>query len=90
MNLDCGLINNKAWTAYKEINYTINFKAARAQLQSSGAAAFLSHSKWAKTQFQALLPLGGLDGMPSVPQFAVPSGMAKEHSVGEDGLWKTR
>ena len=76
--------------AYKKINYTINFKAARAQLQASGAAAFLNHSKCAQTQFQAILSLRGLDRMHSVLQFAVPSGMAKEHSVGEDDLWKTR
>lgn len=37
--------------AYKEINYTINFKKARAWLQLSEAAAFLRNYKCAQTRF---------------------------------------
>lgn len=72
--------------AYKEINYTINFKIARAQLQPSEAAAFLSNSNCAQAQFQTISSFGGLDRMPSVVQITVTSGMAKGRSVGEDNL----
>lgn len=52
--------------AYKEINYTINFKKAHAWLQFYEAAAFLSNSECAQTRFQTISSLGALGRMHSV------------------------
>jgi hypothetical protein len=71
---------------YKEINYSINFKIACAQLQPSEAAAFLRNSKCAQAQFRAISSLGRLGRMHSMVQITVHSGMAKGYSVDEDNL----